>query len=186
MSNVYDVVIDGSGFSALSSPQDGFIDPTTIYQYMTQNGDAPTNLAAATAKARANKRFRNIILQVHFMCNAYVLALTPTGGDVDTPPSALTIRFEIEHGDGSLTTADESNAGQRLTGIAALKRCVARAMVMDQVRDTEIYDPTATTIVQNGADVTIPRGIVSNITDIGPVAANLTAAAAAITVTKIS
>lgn len=187
MSNIYDVTIAAAGLGGVA-PADGFIDPKSSYSYMDTAGDAPNTAALGKAKMRANRRYKGLIMKVHEMCNAYVLQTTAPGATADTAPTSLTVRFEIEQGDQVLKTADEQNAGQWLTGAAALKRCVARALMREETRNNEYYDPT----VVPGRDIDgadnagIARGPVINIETVGALAASIATAEAAITVTKVS
>ena len=185
--SIYDVVINGASYTG-AAPADGFIDQTTSYAYMAQGSAAPSNLANAKAKMRANRRFVNIQNSMQFMCNAYSTTVTATGAGPNTAASSITIRFTFEHGVSSLSTADENNPGTFLTGAAAIKRCAARAMIRNDVRTMEYYDPTVYTgrLLDGGANPGSPRSAVINSETIGPLAANLAAAEATITVNLIS
>lgn len=185
MSSIYDIVIDGAPFVANAAPREGLIDPKSIYQYMSEGEANPASLAIAEAKMRATRRFINTLSELSRMGNAYVRDVT-CDATLATAPTAITLRVEFEHGDAALHTVDEDNPETHLLGAAAIKRCVARAMTRVEDKQLETFDPTAMTIVSNGADKTIPRGIVSNIAQVGAIADNLAAAEAAITVTKIS
>lgn len=185
MKSLYDIVIAGSSFAANAAPANGFIDPKSIYQYMSEEEDFPASLSVAEAKMRASRRFVNIVAMLNSMGNAYVRDVT-CNGSLAAAPTTITLRVEFEHGDGCLVTDDESNAGARIVGAAAIRRCVARGMQITESRHMETFDPTDMTIVSNGANKTIPRGIVSNIAQVGAVANNLSTAEAAITVTKIT
>lgn len=185
MSSIYDIVISGASFTGNTTPREGFLDLKSVYTYMANTSTLPTSLATATAKAKANRRYRNLILMIQTMGNAYVRANSVTGGGIDSAPTSITVRIEFEHGDNTLYTADESNAGQWLTGIAAIKRCAARALTLNEAVHLETFDPTTVAQNKNGAVVNTPKGITSFIATVGNVAADLTAAEAAITVTKI-
>ncbi len=187
MTTIYDITISNSSFTGNTSPNDGFIDPVSSYAYMDGDDDEePTTLANAIAKARANRRFKNVIMRLTSLTtNIFEVDRTLTGGDANTPHSSITFRFQINN-TGALRTPDENNVGQWLVGALALKRVVARALLINETYNMEVYDPTDVTIVSNGADVTIPRGIILSTYEVGPVAANLAAAEGAITVTAIN
>lgn len=185
--SVYDITITAAGLNS-SAPADGFIDNKTVYSYMDTDNTAPSSLANAKAKMRANRRYTMLILQLtRMMSSMRVTQVTKTGGGANAPASVITIRIETDR-DDALVTADESNAGQFLNGTAALRRCAARALVVTESRNSEIFDPTV--VVGRDIDGTdnpgIRRGTVFAVEDIGSLAANLTAAQAAIAVVKIS
>lgn len=185
MKSIYNVVLNGSAFSSRAAPGDGFFDPKGSYSYMDE-GNYPTDPNKAIAKSRGQRRFKNLIMQIHGMTNAYVLEQTVDGGSADVSPTQISLKLLIEHGDPSLVTDDEYNAGTRLTGIAALRRCIARSFLIEEDRNMETYDTTETTYSQNGAEKHGKHGISSNIAHIGPLADNIAGAEAAITITKVS
>jgi hypothetical protein len=186
MQSVYDVILNGASFGTRAAPGDGFIDPKSSYRYMDESATAPTNVEKSLSKARANRRYKNVIMQIHNMTNAYVDTMGASGGDANSPLGALSLRLIIEHGDSSLQTEDENNPGQHLRGADAIKRCIARAYCISEKRNIESYNPTETTYSQNGTSKKGSYGVASNIADIGPLADNLASAEAAITVTKVS
>lgn len=188
MGNVYDITIAAAGLGG-AAPADGFIDNKTSYGYMDTSGDAPDTLANAKAKMRANRRFKNVIMQLHAMTNCYLVSVTKTGGTADTAPTQIVLRVDVEHGDDALKTFDIENAPTTLlTGAAALERCVARALIISETRNSEFYDPTvvAGRDIDGDANAGTARGTVLNIETIGALAANIAAAEAAITVVKVS
>jgi hypothetical protein len=184
MGSIYDVTIAAINNAA---PSDGFIDPKTAYAYMDASGDAPDTLANATAKMRANRRYKNLVMKVQTMGNAYVLSTT-SDGTADTPPTSLTVRFQIEKDDTTLTTEDENDPGTRLTGAAAIKRWVARSMMVEETRNDELFDPTVVPgrDIDGDANAGISRGPVIKKETVGALTATIAEAEAAITVTKIS
>lgn len=186
--NVYDITIAAAGLGG-AAPADGFIDNKTSYGYMDTGGDAPDTLANAKAKMRANRRYKNLIMQIQAMTNCYVTTVTKTGGTADAAPTVITIRVEVEHGDEALKTYNiETAPTVLLTGAAALKRVAARSLLIAETRNIEVYDPTVVPgrMIDGAANAGQARGPVINIETIGALAANITAAEAAITVTKIS
>jgi hypothetical protein len=185
MGSIYDVTIAAINNAA---PADGFIDPKSSYSYMDTDGDAPNTLANAKAKMRANRRYKTLIMQVQYMMNAYVVSVSAPGATADTPATSLNVRFDIEKGDSSLVTEDENNAGVMLTGEAALKRLVARSLLVAETRNFEFFDPTVVPgrQIDGSANAGIARGPVINKETVGALAATIAAAEAAVTVTKVS
>lgn len=185
MGPIYDVAITALNAAA---PADGFIDNKSSYNYMDISGDAPDSLANAKAKFRANRRYRNVVSAVQMMCNAYIVSTTAPGATADSPPTSITIRFQVEHDASVLSTPDETSPGTVLTGAAALKRCVARALIRESyIVRGDYYDPT----VVAGRDIDgtdnagRAKGAVIADETVGPLAANIAAAEAAITVTLV-
>jgi hypothetical protein len=187
--SVWDVTITAAGLGG-AAPADGFIDPKSTGQYIDQDATAPTTVANATAKGRANRRYREIVNAVAYWVNAGVTGFVVTGGDANSAPTSIKITFSANQ---TLQTPDENNAGVTLTGAAAIKRAVARAlMASDVARKFEIYNPTSTG-VNRQIDGAAPAGAQIKavgpqliIAQVGALAANLTAAEAAITVAQVS
>lgn len=184
MGLIYDVAITALAGAA---PADGFIDHRSSYYYMDTAQDAPNSLANAKAKFRANRRYKNVLNAVQSLGNLYVLSTTTAGANADTAATSITIRFQVEHSE-VISTPDENNVGTTLTGAAALKRAVARGMIVsnNNIRG-EYYDPT----LQAGRDIDgadnagQPSGVVIRDETVGACAANLAAAEAVITVTLV-
>ena len=145
--SIYDITIAGVGGSA---PSDGFIDYKTVYVYMNaSNGsDAPSTLAKATAKARANRRHKSVVTSLINYGALTITTITATGSpNCDTAPSTMVYRLE---GDiARVSTPDEANSGQTLTGMAAVKRIVARALLKAETVGLEVFDPTTSTAPGN-------------------------------------
>lgn len=180
ISTLYSVTIAGVNNSA---PGDGFIDVTTIEQYMAQ-GSIPATIEQTTAKERANIRFKFLREQLQMEANCYISNFVATGGSSTAAPSAITFTVEVERGDSVLFARDESNPGAELTGIDALKRWIARALTESRNTVSDIYDPTKT--ATPGNTVQAARfGIRQVPITVAKAYSNLTAATAAITVTKL-
>lgn len=184
--NTYDITITAAGLNS-TAPSDGFIDPKSSYEYMSIDGDAPDNLTNALAKMRANRRYKLMALELDGMANFDVKSVTKTGGSADSAPSQIVIRVIFEEPD-NVATADENNPGQFLRGITAIKRTVARGLIATESRNCEVFDPTLVQGRQIDGVASTPRmrGPVIATQAIGPLAASLAAAEAAITVTAIS
>lgn len=176
--------------NALSGPanSDGFIDPTRIEQYLA-GGTPPSSLALSITKERANSRFEILTQTLGFVGNFYISNAIATGATANSAATSLTMTVEIERGDSVLVTKDENNAGQTLTGAAALKRLCARALVTGRASDyAEYYDPTATpALTANGATVNAIRvGPRIDKIAVGALANTITEAEAVITVSKFN
>jgi hypothetical protein len=185
LSTIYTVNIN-----AISGPanSDGFLDVKTIPQYMAA-GSTPTNLNKSLTKERANVRVDNLVKQLQLVGNLYVTNMNTTGADANTDGTAFTCTVEVERGDSILTTPDESNAGQTLSGAAAIKRFIARSLLVTQSDDyAEYYDPTATSaLTANGSTVSAVRyGTKIGQVVTGKLANTIAEAEAVITVTKIN
>ena len=192
---VYSITITNSNSN--STPQDGFIDAKKIENYVTSLETTPMSLTLALCKAkrRGNVRYDEILRQIQLMANCYVtpLSVVATGASALLEASAFSFQIWAERGDGSLVTADESNPGQFLTSIAAIKRCIARALTSDLFKQIDIVDPTsADTLGVPGSTTSVPRQTIRILPDaanvileIGAYADNLTDAAALVSVTAL-
>lgn len=179
--------IAGSGDNA------GFIDSKTVEMYMANNGVAPpvppTSLTTSTNKVRANTRYKNVLEKVQAMGAIYTSNVIVTGGTVDTAPSNVSFTLEVERGDSILTTRDDSNSAIEITGENAIKRCVARGlMVSNQNFVFPVYDPTKTTAAQNGSvsNAAARVGSTTLTFNVGALANSVSTAEAAVTVTRLS
>lgn len=181
LSTLYSVTIAGVNNAA---PADGFIDPNTVENYMAA-GSAPTTFDQSTAKERANARFQFLQQQIQLEANVYLSNFVTPAGDAATPPTSFTFVAEIERGDDVLFTRDELNPGQDLTGIDALTRWIARALVESRTTIRMIYDPTKATTPGNSTPAA-RFGIREVPVTIGALYSNLTNAEASITVTALS
>jgi hypothetical protein len=157
-------------------------------------------LALCKAKVRANVRYREIINQLAIVSNCYIEEKADIVGTNTTPnvtaaaatgkvePTSFIFKIIVEHGDASLSTTDELNAGQFLTSTDCIKRCVARALTNDMFRQATVFDPTsADTVGVWGATTSVPRygiRIYDNTFEVGAYAANIPAAEANITVVQ--
>lgn len=180
-----------------STPADGFIDSKKIENYVASLETTPMSLTIALCKAkrRGNVRYNEMIRQIQLMANCYVdpLTIAATGASALLEASAFTFQIWAEHGDGSLITADENNAGQFLTSTAAITRCIARALTSDLFKQIDIVDPTsADTLGTPGSTTSAPRQTIrilpdaaNTILEIGAYANSLSAAAAMISVTSL-
>ncbi len=179
-----------------SAPKDGFVDNLKIENYNVSLVTTPVSLTLALAKAkrRANIRYREIINQLAIVANTYVVdnAIT-SDATYHSEATSFTFLIIIEHGDACLTTPDESNPGQFLTGTACITRCVARALTNDMIRQEDFLDPTDTTstagttsVIRYGTRIwPAVAGTGSFEFEIGNYAADLPTAEGFITTTKV-
>jgi hypothetical protein len=187
-----------------STPNDGFVDNLRIEDYYGSAGLVTTpsglTLALCKAKVRANVRYREIINQLAIVSNCYVAEKADIVGTNTTPnvvaaaatgkvePTSFIFKIIVEHGDASLSTPDELNAGQFLTSTNCIKRCVARALTNDMLRQEPVFDPTsANSVGVWGATTSVPRygiRIYDNTFEVGAYATDIPTAEANITVVQ--
>ncbi len=183
MSSIYDVVITGASGAA---PNNGFIDPKTVYSYMENADSTPANYANSLAKSRANHRHKNLIGTLFDNPVMKIVSITPGGSPTsDVAPSNLTVRVEVD-GISVVTTRDENNSNAILTGVAAVKRIFARPLIrVSTAVGMEVYDPTQSGAPGNTTQYarTGPRFVAETV---GYVYSTLTAAEAAVSVTQVS
>lgn len=182
ISTFYRVSISGVTAAA---PSDGFIDNRTIERYRAMGATPGLTVAHTRAKERANIRYEYIVANLGLMANCYVDNVDAPSATASAAPTSFAFTCEVERGDEVLSTQDELVAGARLTGTQAIRRCVARALIMSKTDATEYYDPTTTTAPGNTTAAVRMGPRIEPIT-VGSLAANLTAAEALITVTKIA
>ena len=159
----YKIQIANSNSGNLA-PNDGFIDNLRIEDYAPSLETTPSGLtlALSQAKRRGNLRYRDIIDQLGLVANCYVdprtlpTASTSTGNAI-TMPTSFGFQIYVERSD-CLLTHDELNVGQTLSGINCIKRCIARALIANNFRVVDVYDPTpAVSTGTWGATASLPR-----------------------------
>ena len=157
MTSVYAITISNPG--GTSAPSDGFIDPTRVEEYIPDLSEAPSDftIALSTAKRRANLRFQNLLQQMGIAGNMDVdpNSITTPGASYKAEPSSFGFQVLLPYGDSELYTPDELNPGSALSGIPALTRIVARALVWSGTRTIDVYDPTA--LVTFATSMAYPR-----------------------------
>ena len=180
--SIYDITIAGVTAAA---PADGFIDPKTVYAYANISAsDKPTSYANSLAKSRANRRHKNVIMAVQFYSGMQIISVT-AGGSPSASVAPTNVVYRIEIGDVSLiSTPDEHNAGQTLTGTAAIKRIIARALTKSENVMLDVLDPTTATAPGNTTSYA-RAGTRFNVETVGPLYASLTLAEAGVTVTAV-
>lgn len=101
----------------------------------------PDSLAESLDIERANMRFEAVIRGVSTTIHPLFTAdIVTTGRTVDTP--ATNIKFTLPYDRPEfLDTEDETSVPDRLTGVAAIKRFVARELIRDVVMNREVFNP---------------------------------------------
>lgn len=159
----YTVVVTNGNTN--SAPHDGFIDNLKIEDYYAGSSlaSAPSGLTYALCKAkrRGNIRYRDIVAQLSVVANCYIDTnnIVNAGGTAKVEPTTFQFSIIVEHGDASLVTEDETSPGTYLTGAACITRCIARALLNDQVaKKIDVFDPTnATTVGSYGLTTSVTR-----------------------------
>ena len=180
--SIYDINIAGVTAAA---PADGFIDPKTVYAYTNVNAnDKPSSYANSLAKSRANRRAKNVVLGLQFYSGVQIVSVTAAGSPTaSTAPTSIVYRISIDD-INSVKVDDENNAGQKLTGTAALERIVARALCKQETVLLDVLDPTTSTAPGNTTQFA-RAGTRFNLETVGALYANVAAAEAGITVTLV-
>lgn len=132
-----------------TSPSDGFVDDKNVSDYLTIdqiNGiyiNKPTSLALALAKARGFIRYQKIVDNLNF--NQNTLGIIDIVSDATVNTEATQISFTVIYDKPDyLTTTDETKIGNILTGAAAIKRWIARALTQNLNINFMIFDPSLT------------------------------------------
>ena len=173
--------INGSGDAA------GFIDPTTVEEYMAK-GEVAGTFEQHTDKARANYRYLHLVQSVQSMGNIYFVDVNADGGSIAAAPTKLEFTLIVERGDGMLLTPDDNDPTIDIEGTDAIKRCIARSLTHKReelLRD--VLDMTETTAPQNGEQSEPiarvgPRVVYIKVDEL---VADIAAGEASVTVTKL-
>ena len=169
--SLYRVTIAGTTGPA---PANGFIDRVRVEQYLAaplgrdgineaslDNFPLSFTLNDALAKRRANIRYNDVVAQLGFVGNMYVSNVLAPGAGASSEPSSLTFDLFVEHGDGSLTTWDETALPAKVLltdPLVVISRAISRALIQTLVVQADILDPTpATTVGVYGATTSVPR-----------------------------
>lgn len=141
----------------------------------------PDTLAKSLDIERANMRWEAVVRGVSTTIHPLFTAdIVTTGRTVDTP--ATNIKFTLPYDRPEfLDTENETPAPDRLTGVAAIKRFVARELIRDVVTNREVFNPELSPVPDE-------QKLGPQILEVtaAAAAANLTAAEAKITVTEIT
>lgn len=164
------VSINAAGLGG-SDPADGFVDNKTPRDWSKTVG-FPTTDAAANAKTRANLRWKEIMQRVSTQISPQIIDVDAPGATPDTPASSISFTLIYDR-EEFIFTDDEINGGT-LTLEAAIKREVARALVTDLVRHTQVYNPSVEDYQDRLVQITV-----------GKLAASIQAAETKITVARV-
>ncbi len=135
----YKIIINATGLGGVA-PADGFIDPTPAQNYPT----LCSTIDLAFTKKRANLRWLKLTQTLSEVATpTKVYDFVATGADQDTPATSLEFKISFDR-PACLVTADELTPGAELTGMDALKRMVARALIEDVVTKSYVVGPQVT------------------------------------------
>jgi hypothetical protein len=166
-----------------AAPTNGFIDIKRVEQYMA-DGSVPTNLAASLAKERANLRYRRVIEKIQLLGNIYVSDIVAADANANTAPATFVFTATVEHDVAGLRVEDVTEPGTYLTGVDALERQIADALIFEFSAITDYYDPTATTAPGNLTSVARAGNRIEPVV-VGPPVTTYTAANALITIVAL-
>jgi hypothetical protein len=123
----------------------GFIDSKTYSQYANGAIDS-SGVTASFVKQRGNVRFGFLQQQLQFEQNIYISNVVTNNAPNSNPALAtvnsITFVATMERSETPVMTRDENNSGVILTGNAAIKRMVARALVEGSTNLRAAADPT--------------------------------------------
>lgn len=108
-------------------------------------GGYPATLTASEAKERANMRWQQVINQLGLTLNTSFLGnIARTGNVANIAPNTVTFTVGYDRPDALVTVAtdDEPDAGAILRGADAIKRAVARGLVLNTSGNRKLMDPT--------------------------------------------
>ena len=149
----------------------GFTVQTPVYP----NAAGVDTLANSRAKTRANDRWNQMLKIASTNATCKVGGVAKTGGGISSAPSA--IAFDLTFGNvGFVYAYDELNNNTLLKGLPAVKRLIARSLIVDHVTKAVVFDPTS-----NGTP-SFQIGDRHETITVGKLFANLAAAEAVITV----
>lgn len=160
-----------------AAPKNGFVDATKPEEYASTSA-FPSTLAASEAKERANMRWLQMIETIEErIAPIRIQNIVATGADENTEASTFAFTITVDRPE-YLDTEDELNAPTRLQGADAVKRWVAKSLMVTLRTNREIYNPTTIDSVVQGP-------IILELVAEAP-AADLATAEGAITVTEIT
>jgi hypothetical protein len=174
----YRVVISATGLGDAGTGN-GFIDHKKVAQYVAEGGTAPTSVGQSIAKERGNSRYETLIGTLSMASNVAITNQTATGGSAIADPTAFQFDVFLERGDDAI-------ANEGLTGAAALKRLVARALLIARTDRTDYFDPTTSAAKGDNAPTLAARNadVVADVA-VGALTTVLATAETAITVTAL-
>ena len=137
--NYYTVTI--GALTGGAAPDDGHVDFTTVEEYGATSG-FPTTDVLALAKERANMRWEAIVRQLGTETHPLQISgAVAAAADEDTPATSVDFTVAYDRVEYLRTEDTEDSPGTFLTGTAAIKRWVERALVIDHTFLRQTYDP---------------------------------------------
>lgn len=120
-------------------------------------GGSPNTYAQSVNKQLATMRWQQVVNQLELFSTPFMLNDQLGTGNYDGTGELTTMSFTVayEHPD-QIQTEDELNAGEMLTGTAAIKRAVARGLTASYTGNQQVFDPT---IEARGALSVLPNPI---------------------------
>lgn len=160
-----------------AEPKNGFIDDKKPEEYAVDT-NFPTTLAFSKAKERANMRWLLLIETLEErIAPIRIQNVVATGATEDAEATTFAFTITVDRPE-YLDTEDETSTPDRLQGADAVKRWVARSLIVDQKSNREIYNPEI-------VDTVVQGPIILELVAEAP-AADLATAEGAITVTEIT
>lgn len=147
------------------------------------HGGYPTTLANSQAKERANMRWTQMIAELESMATPNKFGnIVRTGNISNVQASTVTFTVGYDQPGYVRTVArdDEPDAGTVFEGADAIRRAVARALVVSMISNRKVFDPTLESYGAycdrpNAARIqTITADAMDSITDITVVEQNIT------------
>lgn len=165
------------------------IDPTAIGFPAGIYAGEPSTYAESANKALANLRWQMVVMQLEQSATPFVVNYQTGFGNFDGSSEldafAFTVGFERPDTVVTVELPGEPNPGNVLTGAAAIKRAVARALVATYTSNVNLFDPT-TELRNNVAIRPNPVRIVTLTADGFDTLANLATVEGNITVSMIA
>lgn len=123
------------------------IDPTAIGFPAGIYAGEPNTYAESASKALANLRWQMVIMQLEQSATPFVVNYQAGFGNFDGSSEldgfAFTVGFERPDTVVTVELPGEPSPGNVLTGAAAIKRAVARALVATYTSNVNLFDPTS-------------------------------------------
>lgn len=164
----------------------GAVDNLSQEKFATTSSDFPTTYNNSKAIARSNIRYHEMIGQLLTLSDFKLDNISSVGRTKDAAATSFSFNLTYYRDRISyLKTADETNPGTYLTGIAAIKRVIARALSTNYYQNFSFWDPTVRvtrTNTNTTTQTTPPRGWAFEQVDALALFASVTLAEAAITI----
>ncbi len=172
--------------TSLIEPEEGngFVDNKTLEKYRT--GETPSeasSLDKALEKERGNMRWNEIVQRVStYIAPVRILDIVADGADANTAPTSVAFTLVYDREDYVYAHDDVSVPPTIIYGADGIKRLVAIALSSDITSSTIVLDPTLVA----GTPTSSAYGESIRKVTAAKAAADISAAEAAITVTKLA